>query len=503
MKKILFITTIPLFTCSFAQGQSISPGSAQNLQKPAIPNIVYIYADDLGYNELGSYGQEKIRTPNLDRMAAEGVRFTQHYSGSPVSAPARCMLMTGRHPGHSYVRSNYRPVPWSRDIETGSMPLPEGSFTIGHMMQQAGYTTGAIGKWGLGMHNNTGCPNKQGFDYFFGYLDQVHAHNFFPTYMRENGLMYNLDNPYIDVHRTANDIKDDDFDYYMGNEYSIEKMTEKAVRFIRLNQNRPFFLYLPYTIPHASLQVPRASIDEYIGLFHDRPYYGDRGYGSAEYQLATYAAMITYLDTQVGIILELIRNLGLDENTIIMFSSDNGPQDCCGVDIEFFNSAGPLRASKGSLYEGGIRVPFIARWSGEIPAGLVSDFISVQYDIMSTLAEIIGIPRPDNDGISILPAMTGRDNDQEQRPYLYWEYPASGGQIAVRMGNWKAVKSDLVRNPNNSWQLYDLDNDIGESNDVSGSFPEMLEKFDMIVRQTHRPAHIREWNFIDRSLIFE
>jgi arylsulfatase A-like enzyme len=489
---------------SLAIGQSKAMGLDLQQKRPSKnPNIIYIYADDLGYNELGSYGQKKIRTPNLDLLAKEGIRFTQHYSGSPVCAPARCMLLTGRHPGHSYVRSNYRPVPYPREVETGSMPLPEGTFTIGHMLQQAGYVTGAIGKWGLGMHNNTGDPNKQGFDYFFGYQDQVHAHNFYPTYLRENGLLYPLDNPYIDVHRTSVDTKDENFDYYSGREHSIEKMTEKAQRFIKLYHNKPFFLYLPYTIPHASLQLPEEEVKNYIGLFPDRSYYGDRGYASVENQLSTYAAMITHLDKQVGVIMDLIKSLGLDKNTIIMFSSDNGPQDCCGVDINFFQSTGRLRASKGSIYEGGIRVPFIARWPGKIPSGVVSDFISVQYDMMSTIADIIGILPPANDGISILPSMMGRDNDQEQRSYIYWEYPSGGGQLAIRMGNWKAVKTDVSRKPENLWQLYDLSKDISESNDVAGSHLDLINQFDIILRKEHRPAHIREWNFIDQSLLKE
>jgi arylsulfatase A len=503
MKKTLLINSLPLLSISLVLGQSISPGQSRNIQRTAKPNIIYIYADDLGYNELGSYGQEKIRTPNLDRMAEQGVRFTQHYSSSPVCAPARCMLLTGRHAGNAYIRSNYGGTSNPAEIEVGQMPLPEGTFTIGHMLRQAGYVTGAIGKWGLGKHFNTGCPNKQGFDYFYGYLGQHHAHNFYPAYLMENGLRDTLNNPLIWSHNTPRDVKDEDFDYYIGNEYSIDKMTEKAEQFIRLNHNRPFFLYLPYTLPHASLQVPQEAIDEYIGVFPDRPYYGDRGYASVRHQLATYAAMITYLDTQVGIIADLVNKLGLDDNTIIMFSSDNGPQDCCGVDIEFFNSAGPLRASKGSIYEGGIRVPFIARWPGKIPAGGVSDFISVQYDMMSTIAEIVGIARPDNDGVSLLPSMMGRGDEQEQRQYTYWEFPSYGGQIAIRMGKWKAVRSDLIKNPRNPWQLYDLDKDIGESNDVAGFHPELLEQFDRILREAHRPAHIREWNFIDQSLIFD
>jgi len=503
MQKKLILTVLPAFSMSLALGQSVSPGHEIPQRMSKNPNIIYIYADDLGYGDLGCYGQKKIRTPNLDKMAEEGVRFTQHYSSCAVCAPARCMLLTGRHGGHSFVRSNYRPVNFPREVETGSMPLPEGTFTIGHMLQQAGYATGVIGKWGLGMHNNTGDPNKQGFDYFFGYQDQVHAHNYYPTYLRENGLIYKLNNPYIDVHRTANNIKDDDFDYYIGKEYSIDKMTEKAEQFIKLNHNRPFYLYMAYTIPHASLQVPPKEVEEYIGKFPDREYYGDRGYGSAKYQLATYAAMVTYLDKQVGIIMDLIKRLGLDENTVIMFSSDNGPQNCCGVDIEFFNSTGPLREAKGSIYEGGIRVPFIARWPGKIPSGTISDFPSVQYDMMSTIADILNIPCPENDGVSILPSMMGQDRKQEQRKYIYWEYPGGGGQIAIRMGDWKVVRTNLNRNPVKPWELYNLSKDIGETNDVADKYPELIQEFDLILKQAHRAAHIQEWNFIDQSLLYD
>ena len=503
MRNTFLITTLPLCSLSMAIGQSLVPGQPLQQRGPSNkPNIIYIYADDLGYGELGCYGQKKIRTPNLDRMAEEGVRFTQHYSSCAVSAPARCMLLTGRHSGHSYIRSNYGGTSNPAEIETGQMPLPEGTFTIGHMLQQVGYVTGAIGKWGLGMHNNTGDPNKQGFDYFYGYLGQHHAHNYYPTYLMENGLQDSLDNPLIWSHRTPRDVKDEDFEYYIGREYSIDKMTEKARRFIKLNHNRPFFLYLPYTIPHASLQVPGEAIKEYIGLFPDRPYYGESGYASVKYQLATYAAMITYLDNQVGIIMDLVKSLGLDENTIIMFSSDNGAANCCGVDVNFFKSVGSLRGYKGGLYEGGIREPFIARWPGKIPAGKVSDFISVQYDMMSTVADIVGIVPPVNDGISLLPSMTGRDNEQERRSYIYWEFPAYGGQIAIRMGNWKAVKTDLIKNPKNPWQLYDLSRDIAESKDLAESRSDLLEQFDMILRKEHRAAHIQEWNFIDQSLLY-
>ena len=248
-------------------------------QSKSRPNIIYIYADDLGYGELGSYGQQKIKTPYLDQLAKEGIRFTNHYTAAPVCAPARCMLMTGKHSGHSYIRGNYELGGFEDDKEGGQMPLPEGTFTIAKMMQQAGYTTGAIGKWGLGMTNSTGDPNKQGFDYFYGYLDQKQAHNFYPTHLWENGKWDTLNNTYIQVHKPlAKDAPDAAFDYYKGKDYAVTKMAEKTLAFIKKNKDKPFFLYLPYTGPHVSLQAPDEAVQEYLGKFDEQPYRGETGY---------------------------------------------------------------------------------------------------------------------------------------------------------------------------------------------------------------------------------
>lgn len=467
-------------------------------QKDRRPNIIYIYADDLGYGELGAYGQRKIKTPHLDRIAKEGIRFTQHYTGTPVCAPARCMLLTGRHGGHSYIRSNYELGGFADSLEGGQMPLPEGTFTIGHLMQQAGYKTGAIGKWGLGMHTNTGDPNKQGFDYFYGYLDQKQAHNYYPTHLWENGKWDKLNNPVIDVHPKKEEVgKNPQYESFKGNDYALTKMGDKAVAFINENRNNPFFLYLPFVAPHVSLQAPDAAVNEYVGKFKEEPYLAQQGYTPCRYPLSAYAAMITFMDTQVGRVLGQLKELGLDENTLVMFSSDNGTTFNGGVQAEFFNSVGPLRGLKMDVYEGGIREPFIARWPGKIPAGKITDLISAQYDLMATLADLTGVQAPPNDGISMLPVMLGKDSLQRKHEYLYFEYPDKGGQVAVRMGNWKGVRTNVRQHADAPWQLYDLSKDIGEQNDVAYRHPDITAQFAGIAEKEHRCPHVKEWEFID------
>jgi arylsulfatase A len=460
------------------------------------PNIIYIYADDLGYGELGSYGQKKIKTPHLDEMAKEGIRFTQHYTSAPVCAPARCMLLTGRHSGHSYIRGNYEFGGFSDATEGGQMPLPEGTVTIGHMLKKAGYTTGAIGKWGLGMSTNTGNPNAQGFDYFYGYLDQKQAHNYFPTHLWENGKWDTLGNAGIFVHRKPVQTGADPFAYYIGKDYSIDRLSAKAMDFIQKNRDKPFFLYLPFTIPHVSLQAPKDVVEPYVKRFDDKPYMGDKDYAMSRYPRATYAAMITYMDTQIGKIFSLLKELGLDENTIVMFSSDNGATfDVGGVDTRFFNSVAGLRGKKQDLYEGGIREPFIARWPGKIPAGKVSDLVSVQFDMMSTFADIVGVKAPENDGLSLVPTLMGKSG-QIQHKYLYFEFPEKGGQVAIRYGDWKGVKSNMKTDTAAKWELYDLAKDPSEQADLSLAHPNIIKYLDEILKKEHRQAPIHEWEFI-------
>lgn len=453
----------------------------------------------MGYGELGSYGQQKIKTPNLDKIAKEGIKFTQHYTGSPVCAPARCILMTGKNSGHSYIRGNYELGGFEDENEGGQMPLPEGTFTIAKLMKQAGYVTGAIGKWGLGMNNTTGDPNKQGFDYFYGYLCQKQAHNFYPTHLWENGKWDSLKNPYIEVHKPlAKEAPDSAFDYFKGKEYSVTKMAEKTFEFIKVNKKKPFFLYLPYTGPHVSLQAPDETVREYIGQFDEKPYRGENGYASTLYPKSTYAAMITYMDKQVGEIIKLLKELGLDENTIVMFSSDNGATfDAGGADTSFFNSTGGLRGRKQDLYEGGIREPFIARWSGKIPAGKVTDHISTQYDFMETLSELTGVKAWQNDGISFLSTLLGKDKKQKKHEYLYFEFPEKGGQVAIRMGDWKGVKSNMKKNKNAPWEIYNLKTDEKETTDVAFQNPDLAKKFEAILKKEHQLSHLRDWEFIE------
>ena len=308
---------------------------------------------------------------------------------------------------------------------------------IAKMLKEKGYKTGLVGKWGLGMVGTTGSPLLHGFDYYYGYLDQKQAHNFYPTHLWENDKWDTLNNPSFSVHSRLDSLtaKDDDFKKYTGKDYAPKKMTEKALSFIDKHTEAPFFLYLPYTLPHLALQAPEEYINRYIGQFDEQPYYGDKGYSPSKYPKSTYAAMISFLDDQVGIIIDKIKSLGLDENTIIMFSSDNGPTLSSIVDTKYFNSTAGLRGLKMDLYEGGIRVPFIVRWPGKVKANVISEHVSVQYDIMPTLAELTGGRMQSTDGISLLPTLLNKSHQQQKHEFLYFEYPENGGWVSIRMGN--------------------------------------------------------------------
>lgn len=465
----------------------------QNITRP---NIIYILADDLGYGDIGCYGQQYIKTPNIDRMAAEGIRFTQHYSGAPVSAPARCCLLTGRHTGHSYVRNNLE-VKDDFPFETGQLPIPEGTQTIARQLNNDGYATAFIGKWGLGSIASEGAPLKQGFDFFYGYADQMHAHNHYPEYLWKNDkqvfLTGNVETVHPKIDKTQQ-VDSNAYKMYIGEQYSLDLMTCEAVNYIKANRENPFFLYMAYVTPHKALQVPEEDLVMYKNIFNEKSYDGKKGYTPHAYPLSAYAAMITRMDKQIGLILNELKQIGLDENTIVMFSSDNGPAGGSGLDARFFNSSGGLRGMKGQVYEGGIREPFIVRWPGKIKPNTVTDHVSTQYDLMATLAEIIGRKPVETDGISFLPTLLGQEKKQRQHAWLYWEFSSGGGQYAVRIGDWKGVCTGVSKNQRHVWELYNLASDRAESISLADQHPELVEKCNQIVK-LRTPSHIEEWNF--------
>lgn len=444
---------------------------------PRAPNIVFILADDLGYAELGCYGQKKIHTPRLDRLAAEGVRFAQFYAGNAVCAPSRCVLMTGKHAGHAHIRNNSEVQP------EGQKPIPANSVTVAKLLKARGYATGAVGKWGLGAPGSEGDPNKQGFDLFFGYNCQRHAHNYYPTYLWRNDQRVTLE---------GNDGGS------TGKQYSHDLMEAEALRFIGDNKDRPFFLYVPFTIPHVALQVPEEALAEYKGKWDDPPYVGGKGYLPHPHPRAAYAAMVTRLDRSVGRIVDRLKELGLEENTLVLFSSDNGPTHghVGGSDSYFFESAGPLRGLKGSLYEGGIREPFIARWSKKIQPGRVSDLPAAFYDVLPTLCEAAGAAPPkDTDGISLLPTLLGK-GEQKWHEFLYWEFAGYGGQQALRLGDWKAVRQNLQKGEGKI-ELYNLARDIGEEENVAAGHPNVVARAAKIMAENHIPSAIFPIKAID------
>jgi arylsulfatase A len=474
MNRRIFLKRAGLGAAALAVGDW-----ACTAKTPPKPNIIFILADDLGYNELGSYGQTRIRTPHLDRMAGQGMRFTQHYSGSPVCAPSRCVLLTGKHTGHAYIRANdemtERGDVWHDPSIEGQRPLLPGTITMANLLKSAGYATGAIGKWGLGGPTDTGHPNNQGFDFFYGYLCQRVAHNYYPTHLWRNREKQILEgNDYFYPHQKFPEDKDPlepaAYAAYSGRQYAPDLMEREALDFVRRNKDRPFFLCLPFTVPHVSLQVPEDSLMEYEGAFPDTPYLGDKGYLPHRTPRAAYAAMITRMDRSIGRIMALVKELGLDENTLFIFTSDNGPTFNGGTDSAFFKSAGPLRGLKTQLFEGGIRVPMIARWTGRIVPGTVSDHVSAFWDYLPTFMELAGAEIPAGaDGLSLLPSLFSKPDNQKKHEHLYWEY--LGGQV-VRLGDWKGIRPKGGK----TLELYNLKSDIGETTDLVTEEPEIAAR---------------------------
>ena len=476
MKSIISgLAAMMLATTTFAQARKTQP------------NIVYILADDLGYGDLGCYGQKIIKTPNIDKLASRGMLFTQHYSGSTVSAPSRSSLMTGLHTGHTYIRGNKEVRP------EGQQPLPADIYTMAEMFKDAGYTTGAFGKWGLGFPGSEGDPNNQGFDTFFGYNCQRLGHHYYPDFLNDNQGKFMLEgNQGLNKGQYAPDI-----------------IQQRTLQFIRDNAGKPFFLYVPSIIPHAEIFAPDDSILAlYKGKIKDtKPYrgvdsgknYKDGSYGSSQFPRTTFAAMITRLDMHVGQIVAELKRLGLDNNTLIIFTSDNGPHQEAGADPDFFNSYGPLRGYKRDLFEGGIRVPLIATWPGKIKAGTSSDHISAFWDMMPTFKALTGSKSKfKTDGISMLPTLLG-EKKQKEHKYLYWEFHEKGGRIAVRKGNWKGVKLDFAKNPNAPMLLFDLSKDLREENNIADKYPEIVADLEKIMKKSHVESAI--FNFGSPTII--
>lgn len=446
------------------------------------PNIIFILADDLGYGDVGFNGQKLINTPNLDRMAKEGMRFNQFYAGTAVCAPSRSSLMNGQHTGHTFIRGNLGVEP------EGQYPIPDSLLTLAEVLKSVGYQTGAFGKWGLGPVGSEGDPNKQGFDQFYGYNCQSLAHRYYPTHLWNNGEKVILK-------------ENGDLEY--NKQYAPDLIQQRALDFIEEHKSRPFFLFLPYTLPHAELVVPDDSIFQYYkGKFEEKPFKGfdygkgakSGGYASQQYPRAAFAAMVTRLDLYVGQITEKLRQLGLDENTLVIFTSDNGPHKEGGADPVFFKSSGGLRGIKRDLYEGGIRVPFVAKWPKVIKEGQQSEFIGAFWDLFPTFAELAGVTTlVTTDGLSFANTLQGHGK-QKKHPYLYWEFHEQGSKQAIRYGQWKGVRLNVKENPNAPIELYDLSTDRAETNNLASQHAEIVKKIATLMQEAHTDSPIFPWD---------
>ncbi|MEI9808518.1 MAG: arylsulfatase [Bacteroidota bacterium] len=435
------------------------------------PNIILIVADDLGYGDIGCYGQQKIETPNIDKLAGEGLKFTQFYAGTAVCAPSRASLLTGLHTGHTPVRGNKGTQP------EGQTPLPDSAITFVNHLQKAGYRTAAFGKWGLGFITSSGAPDKKGFDQFYGYNCQTLAHNYYPDH-----LWNNHDRVDLNENKNANTA------------YSADLVHHQALQFIMKSREEPFFLFLPYTIPHGEVIVPHDSVyNYYITKFHEKAdtikkYYDGRLLG--QYPHAGFAAMIARLDKYVGEIMRSLEKKGIESNTLIIFTSDNGPHREGGGDPEFFDGNGPFRGIKRDLYEGGIRVPFIAYWKGKIQPAITNQ-VAAFWDLYPTFLQMAGEPTIDKtDGISILPTLL-KKGEQAQHDFFYWEFHENNGRQAVRWKNWKGIKLNVSKDAHAPVELYDLDTDPGEQNNVAATYPDIVKRIEQIIQEAH--VTNKEW----------
>lgn len=471
MKKIVIFLSICLFVATANQLH------AQNKNRK--PNIILILADDMGVGDVGVYGQQKIKTPNMDALAKNGMKFTQFYTGTSVCAPSRSALLTGQHTGHTPIRGNKSTKP------EGQWPLPANAITIPQVLKKAGYVTGDFGKWGLGFVGTSGDPNKKGFDEFYGYNCQSLAHDYFPDHLWDNDRRVDLPN------RPDNQVV-----------YSGDLIQHRAMQFISKNKAQPFFLFLSYTLPHAALQLPESDslFQYYKKAFNEQPKninkkWSGVGYQPQAYPHAAYAAMVGTFDKYIGDIKNELERLGLDKNTLIVVASDNGPHKEGGNDPDFFNSGAGLRGIKRDLYEGGIRTPFIVNWPGVIKAGTESGFQGAFWDLLPTFASLAGVPSPKNiDGISLVPTLLGKGKQTEHN-HLYWEFHEEGGKQAVLYKNWKAIKLKAMVDPGAPIELYDLNTDPVETKNIASLHPKIVKKLEAFMKSDHTEnADFPFWN---------
>lgn len=496
---------------------------------PEKPNIIYLMFDDLGYGDLGCYGQKVIETPNIDALAERGIVFTDMYTACPISAPSRCSIITGKHTGHSQIRHNAERV--ERDFEgfpdwyfarmradstyEGQWALAEGTETIGTMMQKAGYTTGMIGKWGLGGPGSVAEPNKMGFDYFYGFNCQLLAHSYYPDYLWENDKRVLTRNAYMPVNQRLDpgadpyDIRS--YDKFNQKDYSCDLMYDKLEQFVEKNAKNPFFLMWTTTVPHSTVQAPEEEVMYYVNkLGEEKTPITDGGwYYPILYPHSAYAAMITHIDTQVGKLVEKLKELGIYDNTLIIVTSDNGPACNSNSPMEYFESGGPFKCRKGwgksSLHEGGIRMPFIVamgdRLKGKAPedtgfahtTGRVSHHVGQFTDLMPTFAELAGVEAPENDGISFVPTLLGKK--QPEHEFLYWEFPGAKGWLAVRKGPWKGLVKQ-VKKGSTDMELYNLETDPREGKNVAAEHPEIVKEFWEHIKNSHEDTYANHPNFV-------
>jgi arylsulfatase A-like enzyme len=467
-----------VLNCGLFFGLTSFQVNSPDLQAPNKPNVIFILADDLGYGDLGFLGQKHIETPNLDLLSSKGMIFSRHYAGAPVCAPSRSALLTGLHTGHTPVRGNFEIQP------EGQYPLPDTLLTVGKLFQDAGYRTAAFGKWGLGFVATSGDPSNQGFDAFFGYNCQRYAHRYYPAYLWENQQQVLLPGN----------------DWTTKTTFAPDLIHQKSLEFIEDNQHNPFFLFLPLVMPHAELAVPEDETFQYYRtkFAQESPYtappredYGPEmlipGYQSQPYPRATFAAMVARIDRYVGDILAKLEALGLAENTLLVFTSDNGAHREGGADPLFFDSNGPFRGYKRDLYEGGIRVPLLVSWPSKIQAGSHTTHVSAFWDWLPTFTELVGQSNPLGlDGISFLPTLLGTGT-QKQADYLYWEFHESGGRQAILQGEWKLVKYQVKQPEKATLELFHLSEDPGEQKNVAAAYPEKVIELETLIQIAHRP----------------